>query len=189
MKKLSIFFLIIILCFCTSKSQAEDSNLDYYGDFDMGKTVTPQEYQEALDTIKSLNENRGRMPKPKKKPKLSKEDKMIQKADEKDVHANSNILVRPYMLFALPCDIYNNRQIVPKGYYNAVYKKDENNKDWLFLKQGHSVIASLSLYPSEQEPENDKLYYIETKTLDTSYIKIMYGEIEKHFENIFQIAK
>lgn len=188
MKKFLIY-LIIFLFSLNLCSYGADSDLDYYGDFDMGKTVTPQEYQNALDSIKSLNENRGRMPKQKKKPKPSKEDKMLQEADEKKIHGNSNILVKPYMLMAIPCDIYNNRQIVPKGYYNAVYKQDSTGKDWLLLKQGHSVISSLPLYTSEEEPDNDKLYYADVEVLDTAYLKIMYGEIEKHFENIFPIAK
>lgn len=129
------------------------------------------------------------MPKPKKKPKLSKEDKMLKEADEKKIHGNTNILVKPYMLMALPCDIYNNRQIVPKGYYNAVYRQDGEGRDWLLLKQGHQVVASLPMFKAEEEPDNDKLYYADTEIFDTTYLKIMYGEIEKHFENMFPIAK
>lgn len=188
MKKI-LLYLIISFLSLNICSYASESNLDYYEDFDMGKTVTPQEYQDALDTIKSLNENKGRMPKPKKKTKLSKEDKMLKEADEKKIHGNTNILVKPYMLMALPCDIYNNRQVVPKGYYNAVYRQDSEGQDWLLLKQGHQVVASLPMFKAEEEPDNDKLYYADTEIFDTTYLKIMYGEIEKHFENMFPIAK
>ena len=188
MKKILLYLIISFLSFNTFL-YASDSNLDYYDDFDMGKTVTPQEYQEAIDTIKSLNENKGRMPKPKKKPKLSKEDKMLKEADEKKIHRNENILIKPYMLIVLPCDIYNNKQVVPKGYYNVLYRQDKDGYNWLLLKQGHQVITLLPLFIAEKEPDNDKLYYVDTKILDTTYLKIMYGEIEKHFENIFPIVK
>lgn len=189
MKKIFLYLVIIYSLVFSLYSYASDSELDYYGDFDMGKTVTPQEYQEAIDTIKSLNENKGRMPKPKKKPKLSKEDKMLQEADERKIHGNTNILVKPYMLMILPCNIYNNKQIISKGYYNAVYKKDDNGSNWLLLKQGHQIITALPMVIAEKEPDNDQLYYADTEFLDSIYLKIMYGEIEKHFENIFLIAK
>ncbi len=189
MKKTALIIIGLIFCLISQNVFAEDdSELDYYGDLGVQQAVPQQKYQEALDQVKSLKQNPGRMPKSEKKKKPTKEEKMFKEIKDKDVSKNLNILSKPYMLLTLPYDIYNDKEIVPKGYYNAVYTQ-ENNKDYLLLKQGHRVIAKLNMYKTVEEPDTDTLYYAEVKQIDNDYVKVIYGEIEKHFENLFYIAR
>ncbi|MDD3013202.1 MAG: hypothetical protein PHC34_05815 [Candidatus Gastranaerophilales bacterium] len=135
--KIKSVILVLILTFIQiniCKAQDWDTYLNNYDKNQIEKPVTPQEFNKALETVKSFQK------KDKKKKRKKKKGEQIQDIQppikEVIIPDSSGILLR------LPVSVRWNNMIIPDGFY--LIEKVLKDKDYFFkITQGEKIFAEL----------------------------------------------
>lgn len=187
MKK--IFLLLILFCFCFCfcldvSAQEFDffdkSATDAFENSTRMKPVNEQEYQKVMQKLQEKKDKR-------KQPKKKFWQKKLKKLEGTPLQdgTTGGILPKPYLLIQISQNLYSGETIIPQGFYTVAFDQQNNT---LFLKQGHIAIVALKMTRTPIEPQTDDLYYIKTN-IEKDGVKLLYGEIDKHFEYFCRFSK
>ena len=151
--------------------------------YQINKPITPQQYDEAMKNIQSLQGDK------KKKKRNGKHSEEREEMKIPEIPPSSNPLLR------LPVDITYKDTIIKKGFYlvDAVKKDD---KYFLILKQGYSNIAEIEAKeenpPNNTSVGNSKNYSKEKKInieIISDKFKIDYSDGQMVLEAILPVYK
>ena len=183
MKK-NIFLLFIMLCFSLSVSAQEFDFFDKSAmdAFNNPRKVKPANDQDVEKAFKQLEEKKAKLKNKrkfwqKKTPKL--EGTLLQNG------VGGGILPKPYLLVQISQSLQNDELIIPQGFYTVAFDHDNNT---LLLKQGYTIVAAVRMHRTPVEPSGDDLYYVKINPAKDG-VKILYGEIEKHYEVFCKFVK
>ncbi len=200
-----LIFIFIFTVYLPAYSQdygSWDSMVKDYDDYEYGKTVSEEEVQNAIKTIKEHKGKKSRKSKKSKKrwyqiwkKKKFKKDKNFDAAKNK-IHKTKVITGPKPMpksklpLLRLPFTLYYGKTLIPQGFYliDAVRK---NQNYYLQFKQGKAVIVEVPARDKvfEKPKSIRKSAFSTYEVINGAFLKIDFQKSNVSLETILPIYK
>mgnify|MGYP004504177549 CR=1 FL=1 len=173
MRKFLLCLLILTISMSFGVVYAEDVDWSTIGNpdnaWDGQKPITNKEFEEVVSELeKQKNKNKRGGQKPMKGMDLNRS------GSDAELLTNINTALP---LLNLPVPVYINGQILIPGHYKVVGEK-ENNKVYLKFYQGHSMLAKIEAYETEDDFGSEDIYFLKYEELPNHQLKIMFGSME-----------
>lgn len=179
--------IIIILLAIPVTALADDSEdwSSYTKNFDKlqnQKSVTDEEFNKAIDTVKSMQK--------KKKSKKNKKDKNA--ISPEDIIDSSESINHNYMgsksqLITVSRDFYYNTKLINAGFY-TIKPLIDNENNYIMLIQGHDVIAKIKANKVTPDATDTNINKADFKMYN-GYAKLIYSDIDNNLESTFYIKQ
>ncbi len=174
-KKIICLSLLILFLTCPTKSFAEDfdmsSALTDLPDLDNiwqgQKQITNKEFEQVMTELEKRKGKKKEKPMPGNSMNTNDAGNFLSSFNE------------TYPLLNLPTPLYLGDVIVPVGHYKIVGTKENGNgKIILNFIQGHSIIAKIPAYETDDDFNELSINFIKTETLGMNSMKLMYGSMK-----------
>ena len=170
MKKIVLCLVIIGIITSFNVVLAEDVDWNSIGNpdnaWDGQKPITNKEFEDVMTELEK-KKNKG-------KAKKQFKGKEMNKANETELLSNINSAIP---LLNLPVKILIGDTILIPGHYKVVGVK-EKNKVFLNFYKGHSMVAKIDAYETDDDFNSEDIYFLKYETFPNNQLKIMFGSME-----------
>jgi len=188
----NIFLIILLLsfgqlAFAQEQSDSSNMNWDYllynYNKNQIDKPVKPEEYQNALETVKNYQKKSQKTEKKLKKTKKKNEPINPEKKKSKTAGNPelSNLLLR------LPIALSYDNKILKQGFY-LVSALKRDSKYFLILKQNENI-AEIEAQIIENKDNSSVISNVTVEIANNNSVKINYQSKDLFLESVLLIYK
>lgn len=154
MRLFSLLFIIVFFSVSGCFAQDWDTFLNNYDKNQISNPVTPQEFENAINTVKGIQNQNKKIDKKKKTNKIKnqKGNELAQPLQPVNQIQNSEFIVPSStgMLLRLPVNVVVNGQIFSDGFY-LVEKISRDKKYYLKLMQSGKTLAEVETQISQEK--------------------------------------
>lgn len=182
MKKFLFIFAAVL--FISTLSCNADEWDDFSGvehAWDGQKSVTNQEFEQAIDTL----EGKKREKEAKKRKKMIKKISGGGESLHPDLSTDSEIKAltplkenKDGMLLNIPVHLVINQQPLEKGFYKVIGERDKNNNIYLSFYQSQFFKGKVKAIETQDDYGQETMDFVELLPFDDKYVKIIFGSLD-----------
>lgn len=183
MKK--VFLSTIILVLMLFVSARADDGWDDFGDIDRAwdgqKSITNQEFEQAIDTLEGKKKQKDE----KKRKKMIKKVSGGGQSLHPELDANSEIKAltpakknEDGLLLNIPVNLIIDEVPLEKGFYKVTAEKNENNDIYFSFYQSHFFKGKVRASETNNDFDQEEIDFVKLVPFDKNFIKIIYGSLD-----------
>lgn len=183
MRKKLFFSILILIIFSVLPTMAE--NWDDYTDLDKAwegqKTVTNQEFEKVMDALNDKNKKNEEKKKRKKFKKILGGGESLHEEmnSEKSLNEIPDLKAnKDGSLVSIPVDVFLDKNILERGFYNVVGERKKDGKVYLKFYQSQFLKGEIEAIETTDDFEEKTIDFARLLPYNDGFVKIIFGSID-----------
>ncbi len=182
MKKLFVFLVLISLSLSVVYA---DDDWDSFGDIDRAwdgqKSITNQEFEQAIDTLEGKKKQKEEKKRKKMIKKVSGGGESLHPALSPDSEIKALTPLKENkdgMLLNVPVHLVINQEELDKGFYKVIGEKDKDNNIYLSFYQSQFLKGKVKAKETNNDYNQEAIDFVELVPYNDKYVKIIFGSLD-----------
>lgn len=177
--------LLLIFCFVFFVPAIYADDWDDFGDIDRAwdgqKSITNQEFEDAINTLEAKKKQKEEKQKKKKIKKISGGGTSL----HPDLAPTNEIPIQEQLtknkdglLLNVPVNIIIDGKPLEKGFYNIFAEKDKNNEIYISFYQSQYLKGKVKAQETADDYGSEHIDFVELLPYDKHFVKIIFGSLD-----------
>lgn len=183
MKKfIFVFFILLIFPLYVIADDYLDSLSGIDRAWDGQKSITNQEFEDAINTLESKKKQKEAKQRKKMVKKVSGGGNSLHSGLSPDSEIKAITPLKEKnkdgLLLNVPVYLMLGDETLDKGYYKIIAEKDKNNDIYLLFYQSQFFKGKVRAFETDDDYSKDDIDFVELIPYDKKFVKIIFGSLD-----------